>query len=129
MIEWAYKVPNNGLIRYYIFGNLERVLLTNPKALSELLVTKVYEFPKPQLVRQSLARVTGKHGVLLVEGDEHKVSGFCWSERESRLMELHHAEATKESYAGFLIPPHQEPLPHFLVQEHRNGQADRKRPS
>ncbi|KMK57792.1 cytochrome P450 monooxygenase, putative [Aspergillus fumigatus Z5] len=37
MIEWAYKVPNNGLIRYYIVGNLER-----------------------------------KHGVLLVEGDEHK---------------------------------------------------------
>jgi hypothetical protein len=84
MIEWAYKVPNNGLIRYYMVGNLERVLLTNPKALSELLVTKVYEFPKPQMVRQSLARVTGKHGVLLVEGDEHKVSGLCWSERESQ---------------------------------------------
>ncbi|RHZ54628.1 cytochrome P450 [Aspergillus thermomutatus] len=72
MIEWAHKVPNNGLIRYYIMGNLERVFLTNPKALGELLVTKVYEFPKPQMVRQSLARVTGKHGVLLVEGDEHK---------------------------------------------------------
>ncbi|GFF39732.1 cytochrome P450 4A2 [Aspergillus udagawae] len=72
MIEWAHKVPNDGLIRYYIVGNLERVLLTNPKALSELLVTKVYEFPKPPIVRQSLARVTGKHGVLLVEGDEHK---------------------------------------------------------
>jgi cytochrome P450 len=72
MIEWAYKVPNNGLIRYYMVGNLERVLLTSPKALSELLVTKVYEFLKPQMVRQSLARVTGKHGVLLVEGDEHK---------------------------------------------------------
>jgi hypothetical protein len=84
MIEWAYKVPNNGLIRYYMVGNLERVLLTNPKALSELLVTKVYEFPKPQMVRQSLARVTGKHGVLLVEGDEHKVSGLCWSEHESQ---------------------------------------------
>ncbi|KAF7172694.1 hypothetical protein CNMCM6106_006849 [Aspergillus hiratsukae] len=72
LIEWAHKVPNNGLIRYYIVGNLERVMLTSPKALSELLVTKVYEFPKPQMVRQSLARVTGKHGVLLVEGDEHK---------------------------------------------------------
>ncbi|PKX98356.1 uncharacterized protein P174DRAFT_14197 [Aspergillus novofumigatus IBT 16806] len=27
MIEWTHRVPNDGLIRYYIVGNLERVLL------------------------------------------------------------------------------------------------------
>ncbi|EAW11332.1 cytochrome P450 [Aspergillus clavatus NRRL 1] len=72
MIEWARTVPNTGLIRYYIVGNKERILLTSPKALGELLVQKVYDFPKPEMVRLSLSRVTGKHGVLLVEGEKHK---------------------------------------------------------
>ncbi|PLB55569.1 cytochrome P450 [Aspergillus steynii IBT 23096] len=72
MREWITSIPNNGLIRYYIAGNLERVLLTSPKSLSELLAHKVYEFPKPDIIRASLARVTGEHGLLLVEGDEHK---------------------------------------------------------
>lgn len=72
MPKWINEVPNNGLIRYYLTGNLERIFLTSPKALSELLVTKVYDFPKPDFVRARLAPVTGEHGVLLVEGDEHK---------------------------------------------------------
>lgn len=72
MREWAAKLPNEGLIRYYIVGNLERIMLTSPKALSELLVTKVYDFEKPKTVRQSLRRVVGE-GILLAEGDEHKV--------------------------------------------------------
>lgn len=53
---------------------MERVLVASPKALSELLVQNAYEFPKPEFVRRSLARVTGNHGILLVEGLEHKVS-------------------------------------------------------
>lgn len=65
-------MPNDGLIRYYVVGNIERVVLTSPKALSELLVTKVYDFEKPLTVRQSLRRIVGD-GILLAEGDEHKV--------------------------------------------------------
>lgn len=76
MREWVETIPNNGLLRYYIVGNLERVLLTSPKSLSELLAHKVYDFPKPEIIRASLARVTGAHGVLLVEGDEHKVGSM-----------------------------------------------------
>lgn len=72
MQEWAAKLPNDGLIRFYIVGNIERVVLTSPKALSELLVTKVYDFEKPKTVRQSLRRIVGD-GILLAEGDEHKV--------------------------------------------------------
>ncbi|KAK1146295.1 hypothetical protein N8T08_003082 [Aspergillus melleus] len=72
MRKWVETIPNNGLIRYYIAGNLERVLLTNPKSLSELLAHKVYEFPKPEIIRASFAHVTGEHGLLLVEGEEHK---------------------------------------------------------
>lgn len=72
MAEWIKTVPNDGLIRYYIVGNLERVMLTSPKALAEVLVHKVYQFPKPEFVRLNLGQVTG-HGVLLAEGEEHKV--------------------------------------------------------
>lgn len=72
MREWVKNLPNEGLIRYYIVGNLERVLLTSPKALSEILITNVYDFEKPELVRDSLRRITGE-GILLAEGDEHKV--------------------------------------------------------
>jgi cytochrome P450 len=72
MRKWQKEVPNDGLIRYYITGNLERILLTKPKALSELLVYKVYDFPKPEFIRSNLAPITGEHGVLLVEGDEHR---------------------------------------------------------
>lgn len=70
--EWTKNRPNQDLIRYYLVANLERVILTSPKALGELLVTKVYDFEKPELVRQSLRRITGD-GVLLAEGEEHKV--------------------------------------------------------
>lgn len=72
MAEWIRNVPNEGLIRYYMVGNLERLLLTSPKALSEVLAQKAYDFPKPEGVRQSLERITG-YGVLLAEGDDHKV--------------------------------------------------------
>lgn len=70
--EWTKKLPNEGLLRYYIVFNMERVILTSAKALSELLVTKAYDFEKPETVRQSLRRVTGD-GVLLAEGEEHKI--------------------------------------------------------
>ncbi|KAJ5387872.1 hypothetical protein N7509_010413 [Penicillium cosmopolitanum] len=70
--QWVKELPNQGLIRYYIVMNMERVILTSPKALSELLVTKNYDFEKPKTVRQSLRRVVGD-GVLLTEGDEHKL--------------------------------------------------------
>jgi hypothetical protein len=65
-------MPNEDIIRFYVVGNLERLLLTSPKSLGELLVTKVYDFEKPQMIRESLRRITGD-GVLLAEGDEHKV--------------------------------------------------------
>ena len=72
MREWVKNFPNKGLIRYYIVGNLERVLLTSPKALSEMLVTNVYDFEKPEMVRNNLWRIAGE-GLLLAEGEEHKV--------------------------------------------------------
>ena len=76
LLKWSQSVPHNGLLRYYVAGNMERVLVASPKALSELLVQNVYEFPKPEFMRRALARITGNHGILLVEGLEHKVGVF-----------------------------------------------------
>jgi hypothetical protein len=70
--HWIKTVPNNGLIRVYLTGVRERILVTSPQALSEVLVTKASHFVKPEFVRQRLYFVTGK-GLLLAEGDEHKV--------------------------------------------------------
>lgn len=71
MREWIETVPNDGLIRYTNWGNMERVLLTNPKTLAEVLSTKNYEFIKPPHFRTALGRILGV-GILLAEGDEHK---------------------------------------------------------
>jgi cytochrome P450 len=59
------------VIRYLGLFNQERLLLTSPKALSEVLVTRAYDFVKPAEVVWILGRLLG-HGVLLAEGDEHK---------------------------------------------------------
>ncbi|KAL4932836.1 cytochrome P450 [Aspergillus undulatus] len=72
MLEWTKSVSHEGLLRYYVVGNMERVLVASPKALSELLVQNVYDYIKPEQMRRSLARITGDHGVLLAEGLEHK---------------------------------------------------------
>jgi cytochrome P450 len=64
-------VPNNGVIRYLGIFNAERIFITNPKGLSEVLVTKAYDWKKPVQVARSVGRILGI-GVLLAEGDEHK---------------------------------------------------------
>lgn len=111
MANWVRNVPNGGLIRYYMVGNLERVLLTSPKALSEVLVHKAYDFCKPELVQLQLRRVTG-NGLLLAEGDEHKVRHFIAACNSTVLTT--HLDTTKESYACVLLPPCQRPLPGIL---------------
>ncbi|KAJ4424852.1 hypothetical protein N0V82_000571 [Gnomoniopsis sp. IMI 355080] len=71
MLEWATTIPNEGVIRYLALLNSERLLLTSPKALAEVLVTKNYDFQKPAMMRYGLGRLLGI-GVLLAEGEEHK---------------------------------------------------------
>ncbi|KAI5925241.1 cytochrome P450 [Camillea tinctor] len=72
MREWVTTVPNDGLMRYLTIFNQERLLVTGPKALSEVLVTSNYDFEKPSFVGSSIARILGV-GILLAEGDEHKL--------------------------------------------------------
>lgn len=70
--EWIDSVPNDGVLHYRWLFNEPRVLITTPKALAEVLVQRSYEFIKPERVRKGLGRLLGV-GVLIAEGDEHKV--------------------------------------------------------
>ncbi|KAF4445507.1 hypothetical protein F53441_10760 [Fusarium austroafricanum] len=65
-------VLNDGLLRYLGFLNAERIVLTSPEALHEVLVTKNYSFPKPASLRETAGRFLGL-GLILSEGDAHKM--------------------------------------------------------
>ncbi|KAI2635142.1 cytochrome P450 [Xylaria nigripes] len=93
MRQWAATVPNDGIMRYLAFANAERVLVTGSKALSEVLVTKNYDFEKPHILRQSIGRLLGI-GVLLAEGDEHKL-------QRKNLMPAFAFRHTKDLYPVF----------------------------
>ncbi|KAI1854763.1 hypothetical protein JX266_000881 [Neoarthrinium moseri] len=68
---WTKTIPNNGLLRYLGFFNAERIVLTSPEALHEVLVTKNYSFPKPASLRETAGRFLGL-GLILSEGNAHK---------------------------------------------------------
>ncbi len=71
--EWARTVPNDGFVRYTSILNQERLMLTTPQALSEVLTQNSYDYIKPAILRNGLGMVLGV-GLILAEGDEHKVS-------------------------------------------------------
>lgn len=71
--EWINKYPNDGIIRYMHLFNAERMLITKPTLVKEVLVEKSYLFIKPKRTQSFLKRLLGD-GVLIAEGDEHKVN-------------------------------------------------------
>ncbi|KAK1451701.1 cytochrome P450 [Colletotrichum melonis] len=123
MIEWINTIPHEGIIRYRGLFNQERLLITSPKALAEVLVTHNYDFKKPGAVRSSIGRILGI-GVLLAEGDDHKVQRknlmpafafrhvkdlypLFWSkacEGVQAITDAVHAEATKSATEGLTDP-------------------------
>ncbi|KAK0730527.1 cytochrome P450 [Lasiosphaeris hirsuta] len=72
MLEWVNSIPNDGVIRYLGLLNQERLIVTSPKALAEVLTTKSYDFQKPDSLRFSIGRILGMTGILFTEGDEHR---------------------------------------------------------
>ena len=76
--SWANSVPNQGLIRYLDFFNLERLAIVSPATLADVLVHKCYDFEKPRQLREAVSRILGL-GLFLSEGDVHKVgNSTCW---------------------------------------------------
>lgn len=72
-LEDILSIPNDGVVLYRSFFNDERLLITDPKALAEVLVSKCYgTFARPKFVTVALRRILG-NGMLLAEGDAHKV--------------------------------------------------------
>lgn len=69
--DWIESIPNDGLIRYKFIFNSERILVTSPEAISEVLVSKSYDFVKPIQLRQALGKIIGQ-GIILREGAEHR---------------------------------------------------------
>jgi cytochrome P450 len=53
-----------------IFGS-ERLLVTNPKAIAEVLVTKAYDLQKPSALGELCRKFIGT-GLITAEGDEHR---------------------------------------------------------
>ncbi|ETI19320.1 hypothetical protein G647_09152 [Cladophialophora carrionii CBS 160.54] len=91
--RWANEMPNDGLVRYLHLWNRERLLVTNPKGLAEVLTTKSYEFVKPDLVSAGIGRILGV-GVLLAEGEDHKM-------QRKNLLPAFHFRHIKELYPIF----------------------------
>ncbi|TLD18681.1 cytochrome P450 monooxygenase FUM15-like [Venturia nashicola] len=70
-LKWVTEVPNDGLIYFRAFFYQDRLLVTSPEALAEVLVKKSYDFEKPAPLRKFLRQVLGD-GLIIVEGEEHK---------------------------------------------------------
>ena len=71
--SWTNTVPNQGIIRYLDFFNMERLAIVGPDALADVLTHKCYDFEKPIQLRKGISRILGM-GLFLAEGEVHKVS-------------------------------------------------------
>ncbi|KAF1982572.1 putative P450 monooxygenase [Aulographum hederae CBS 113979] len=69
--KWVDTTPNDGIIYFRGLMNTDRLLVTSPKAIGELLVTRSYDFEKPAVLRNFLRKILGD-GLIIVEGDMHK---------------------------------------------------------
>ena len=117
MLEFINTIPNNGLIYYTTIFNRERLLVTSARALGEVLVQKNYEFIKPLQLRQGIGRILGV-GILLAEGDEHKV-GRSGVARHTMLIYL--ADPTQTSHACVCVQTCERAISSLLVQVRRTS--------
>ena len=69
--KWINEVPNDGIIRYFGAFNSEKLLLTSPRAVRDVLVANPYSYGKQAGQRTILEPVLGR-GLVTVEGNLHK---------------------------------------------------------
>ncbi|KAF2089548.1 putative P450 monooxygenase [Saccharata proteae CBS 121410] len=92
-LRWMKEVPNDGLIRFRTFFNVDRLIVTDPKAIADILVKNTYDFEKPKRARGFLRRILGD-GLIIVEGDEHKF-------QRKNILPTFSFRHIKELYPGF----------------------------
>ena len=85
------------MIRFRVLFNEERILLTSPEMLREVLVTRSYDFIKPSPAEYIFGKILGK-GLLVAEGSNHKVrmlSNLIKARKDKNL--LSHFDRTSEN--------------------------------
>ncbi|KAK4612855.1 Cytochrome P450 monooxygenase ptmK [Fulvia fulva] len=92
-LKWMKEIPNDGLLHFRGFFNMDRLLVTDPKAIGEILVTRTYDFEKPAPLRNFLRYILGD-GLIIVEGDVHKF-------QRKNIMPVFTFRAIKELYPIF----------------------------
>jgi cytochrome P450 len=70
-LRWMQEIPNDGILMFRGFGHQPRLIVTNPRALGEVLVQRAYDYKKPAPLRAFLRRILG-NGLIIVEGEQHK---------------------------------------------------------
>ncbi|KIA75999.1 Cytochrome P450 [Aspergillus ustus] len=70
-LKWLTSVSNEGLITYRSILNQDRILLTSPKAIAEVLVSNTYAYTKHPNDISVIQRFLG-NGLTISEGAEHR---------------------------------------------------------
>lgn len=68
---WANSVQNQGLIRYYGVLHSERILVTSPEGIRDIIGNHAYAFQKPPATRTILTSILGD-GLVVAEGEAHR---------------------------------------------------------
>jgi len=71
ILHWVSTIPNNGILRFRSFGNMDRLVVTNPEALKSVMSDHSYDYEKPAPLRKFLVKILGE-GLIIAEGDLHK---------------------------------------------------------
>jgi cytochrome P450 len=59
------------LLRYFGVLNSERLLLTDPKDIKQVMNSEAYEFGRSYLIRRLLSPVLGKNSLVVTDGPDH----------------------------------------------------------
>ena len=59
------------IIRYFYPFGTERLSVVDQESIKQLTIKNPYNYPKPVTVRNWMARILGRNGILLAEGDVH----------------------------------------------------------
>jgi cytochrome P450 len=71
LAKWAHEINNEGFIRYYGILNVQKVLVTDPNIVHEILVKRPYSFIKPPPISKIIRSLLG-NGIVVTEGDAHQ---------------------------------------------------------